>query len=32
MGPSGAGKSTMIHHLNNKYPNTFGFSISYTTR
>jgi guanylate kinase len=31
-GPSGAGKSTLIQRLRNHYPNTFGFSISHTTR
>jgi guanylate kinase len=32
LGPSGVGKSTLIKELNSKYPDSFGFSISYTTR
>jgi GTP-binding protein EngB required for normal cell division len=32
VGPSGVGKSTLIAHLKEKYPEAFGFSISYTTR
>ena len=32
LGPSGVGKSTLIKELNVKYPDSFGFSISYTTR
>ena len=32
VGPSGVGKSTLIKVLTDKYPNSFGFSISYTTR
>lgn len=32
LGPSGVGKSTLITRLTNKYPNSFGFSVSYTTR
>ena len=32
VGPSGVGKSTLIKHLTDKYPNMFGFSVSYTTR
>ena len=33
VGPSGAGKGTLINHLTKeKYPNKFGFSVSYTTR
>jgi len=31
-GPSGCGKSTIIHRLIDRYPNTFGFSVSHTTR
>lgn len=31
-GPSGAGKSTLLRELFNDYPNTFGFSVSHTTR
>ena len=32
VGPSGVGKSTLISELKGKYPNAFGFSVSYTTR
>ena len=32
VGPSGVGKSTLINHLMAKYPNSFGFSVSFTTR
>ena len=32
LGPSGVGKSTLINTLTAKYPNKFGFSVSYTTR
>ncbi|OGM43781.1 guanylate kinase [Aspergillus bombycis] len=31
-GPSGAGKSTLLKKLFADYPNTFGFSVSHTTR
>ncbi|PYI18798.1 guanylate kinase [Aspergillus japonicus CBS 114.51] len=31
-GPSGTGKSTLLKRLFADYPNTFGFSISHTTR
>lgn len=31
-GPSGVGKGTMIKKLFEAYPNTFGFSVSHTTR
>ncbi|EKE38671.1 hypothetical protein ENUP19_0082G0036 [Entamoeba nuttalli] len=31
-GPSGAGKSTIMHHLMEKFPGKFSFSISHTTR
>ncbi|KAK0079916.1 hypothetical protein PV325_000637 [Microctonus aethiopoides] len=31
-GPSGSGKSTLIQRMCNEFPNTFGFSISHTTR
>ena len=31
-GPSGVGKSTIIKAMNKKYPDTFGFSVSHTTR
>lgn len=31
-GPSGSGKSTLLKRLFEEYPNTFGFSISHTTR
>ena len=32
VGPSGAGKGTLIKWLNEKFPEKFGFSVSYTTR
>jgi len=32
VGPSGAGKGTLIEKLVTKYPDSFGFSISCTTR
>lgn len=31
-GPSGVGKGTLIDMLFKKYPNSFGFSVSHTTR
>ncbi|KAJ8100363.1 P-loop containing nucleoside triphosphate hydrolase protein [Lipomyces tetrasporus] len=31
-GPSGAGKSTLLKRLFSEYPDTFGFSVSHTTR
>ncbi|KAF7629134.1 hypothetical protein AFLA_004474 [Aspergillus flavus NRRL3357] len=31
-GPSGAGKSTLLKRLFADYPDTFGFSVSHTTR
>ncbi|KAK1259924.1 hypothetical protein QJS04_geneDACA010274 [Acorus gramineus] len=31
-GPSGVGKGTLISKLMNEFPNTFGFSVSHTTR
>ncbi|KAH8378720.1 hypothetical protein KR009_000921 [Drosophila setifemur] len=31
-GPSGSGKSTLLKRLFTEFPNTFGFSISHTTR
>ncbi|TGZ85693.1 guanylate kinase [Ascodesmis nigricans] len=31
-GPSGAGKSTLLKRLFTAHPNTFGFSVSHTTR
>ena len=31
-GPSGSGKSTLIKKLFEDFPDTFGFSISHTTR
>lgn len=31
-GPSGTGKSTLLKRLMGEYPNTFGFSVSNTTR
>ena len=32
MGASGVGKSTLINKLTAKYPDSFGFSVSSTTR
>ena len=32
VGPSGAGKGTLINFLTSKFPDKFGFSVSYTTR
>ena len=32
VGPSGVGKSTLIKALTDKYPSSFGFSVSFTTR
>ena len=32
VGPAGVGKSTLIAKLLEKYPDQFGFEISYTTR
>lgn len=32
VGPSGAGKGTLFNEILKKYPNSFGFSVSYTTR
>lgn len=32
VGPSGVGKGTLQAKLTDKYPNAFGFSVSYTTR
>ena len=32
VGPSGVGKSTLIKVLTDKYPTSFGFSVSFTTR
>lgn len=32
VGPSGVGKSMLIKALTSKYPDSFGFSVSYTTR
>ncbi len=32
VGPSGAGKGTLIAKLTQKYPERFGFSVSFTTR
>ena len=32
VGPSGSGKSTLIQDLTEEYPDSFGFSVSYTTR
>lgn len=31
-GPSGVGKSTLITRLRSNFPNSFGFSVSHTTR
>lgn len=31
-GPSGSGKSTLLKKLMEEYPDTFGFSVSHTTR
>ncbi|KAI8124729.1 Guanylate kinase [Lucilia cuprina] len=31
-GPSGSGKSTLLNRLFAEFPNTFGFSVSHTTR
>ncbi|KAI8579999.1 hypothetical protein K450DRAFT_238861 [Umbelopsis ramanniana AG] len=31
-GPSGSGKSTLLKKLFSEYPDTFGFSVSHTTR
>lgn len=31
-GPSGSGKTTLLKRLFKDYPNTFGFSVSHTTR
>lgn len=31
-GPSGSGKSTLLNRLFEEFPNTFGFSVSHTTR
>ena len=31
-GPSGVGKSTLIKMLMTEFPNSFGFSVSHTTR
>ncbi|KAJ3564104.1 hypothetical protein NP233_g8519 [Leucocoprinus birnbaumii] len=31
-GPSGVGKSTLLARLFAKYPDSFGFSVSHTTR
>jgi guanylate kinase len=31
-GPSGVGKSTLINQLTDKYPNSFAFTVSHTTR
>jgi guanylate kinase len=31
-GPSGSGKSTLLQRLCAEFPNTFGFSVSHTTR
>eukprot|EP01084_Bolivina_argentea_P221889 375699_1 len=32
VGPSGVGKNTLIRALQDRYPDTFGFSVSHTTR
>lgn len=31
-GPSGSGKSTLLKRLFKEFPQTFGFSVSHTTR
>lgn len=31
-GPSGVGKSTLIKKLMEEFPDSFGFSVSHTTR
>uniref|UniRef100_D3TPC3 guanylate kinase n=3 Tax=Glossina TaxID=44049 RepID=D3TPC3_GLOMM len=31
-GPSGSGKTTLLNRLFKEFPNTFGFSVSHTTR
>lgn len=31
-GPSGSGKSTLLKRLFKEFPETFGFSVSHTTR
>lgn len=31
-GPSGAGKSTLVKHLMDEFSDSFGFSVSHTTR
>lgn len=31
-GPSGSGKSTLLKRLFDDFPDTFGFSVSHTTR
>ncbi|CAH1985909.1 unnamed protein product [Acanthoscelides obtectus] len=31
-GPSGSGKSTLLQRMMREYPDTFGFSVSHTTR
>lgn len=31
-GPSGSGKSTLLKELFKEFPETFGFSVSHTTR
>ena len=31
-GPSGVGKSTVLKRLMNDFPNSFGFSVSHTSR
>ena len=32
VGPSGAGKGTLVKVITDKFPDKFGFSVSYTTR
>ena len=32
LGPSGVGKSTLVKEIESRYPKSFGFSVSYTTR